>query len=58
MKYCIPVERVWFALTQNSIWYDIHMFLEIINLMYIGCKQCGIPYWAQYSKVPFYCKLA
>jgi len=26
--------------------------------MYIVCKQCGIPYWAQYSKVRFYCKLA
>jgi len=34
------------------------MFLEITNFMYIGCKQCGIPYWAQYSKVPFYCTLA
>jgi len=26
--------------------------------MYIVYKQSGIPYWAQYSTVLFYCKVA
>jgi len=32
--------------------------LVLMQLYFVLGDMFGIPYWAQYSKVPFYCKLA